>query len=93
MNFKYCEYYYAYNRTCLLLTPIFSLFSHQIVYKFNFFFVVFGSLIVWRLFYVRFLASNRFMQTIFLFVKIEVEELISGIENIDPHYKIIGMLA
>jgi hypothetical protein len=47
-----------------LLTPIFSLFSHQIVYNFNFFFVVFGSLIVW-LFYVRFcsiksLYANRY---------------------------------
>jgi hypothetical protein len=26
-------------------------------------------------------------------VKIEVEELISGIENIDPHYKIIGYVS
>jgi hypothetical protein len=32
------------------------------------------------------------MQTTILFVKIEVEEL-SGIENIDPHYKIIGYVS
>jgi hypothetical protein len=44
-----------------LLTPIFSLFSHQIVYKFNFFFfVVFGGLIVWL-----FVLSNRFINRLF----------------------------
>jgi exopolysaccharide biosynthesis polyprenyl glycosylphosphotransferase len=78
-----------------LLTPIFSpILPSNRLQILTFFFVVFGSLIVWRLFYVRFLASNRFMQTAILICENrEVEELISGIENIDPHYKIIGYVS
>jgi hypothetical protein len=36
------------------------------------------------------LASNRFMQTAILICENnEVEELILGLENIDPHYKLL----
>jgi hypothetical protein len=46
------------------------------------------------LFYVRFLASNRFLQNVVLICDREqVEELILGLENIDPHYKIIGYVS
>jgi exopolysaccharide biosynthesis polyprenyl glycosylphosphotransferase len=78
-----------------LLTPVFSpvLPSNRVQIA-AFFFVLFGSVIVWRLFYVRFLASNRFMQTAILVCENEeVEELILGLENIDPHYKIIGYVS
>jgi hypothetical protein len=52
------------------------------------------TLILWRLFYVRFLASNRFLQKVVLICDREqVEELILGLENIDPHYKIIGYVS
>jgi hypothetical protein len=40
------------------------------------------------------LASNRFLQKVVLICDREqVEELILGLENIDPHYKIIGYVS
>jgi hypothetical protein len=51
------------------------------------------TLILWRLFYVRFLASNRFSQKVLICDREQVEELILGLENIDPHYKIIGYVS
>lgn len=77
-----------------LLTPIFSpeLPSKRIEILL-FYFVVFLALVLWRLFYVTFLASNRFFQNAILICdKEQVEELILGLENIDPHYKIIGFV-
>lgn len=78
-----------------LLTPVFSpILPSNRLQILTFFFVVFSSLIVWRLFYVRFLASNRFLQTAILICENkDVEELILGLENIDPHYKIIGYVS
>jgi lipopolysaccharide/colanic/teichoic acid biosynthesis glycosyltransferase len=59
-----------------------------------FYSVVFVTLILWRLFYVSFLASKRFLQNAVLICDQEhVEELILGLENIDPHYKIIGFVS
>ncbi|KIA85234.1 exopolysaccharide biosynthesis polyprenyl glycosylphosphotransferase [Flavobacterium sp. AED] len=77
-----------------LLTPVFSpeLPSKRIEILL-FYFVVFLALVLWRLFYVTFLASNRFFQNAILICdKEQVEELILGLENIDPHYKIIGFV-
>jgi exopolysaccharide biosynthesis polyprenyl glycosylphosphotransferase len=78
-----------------LLTPVLSpILPSNRLQILTFFFVLFTSLITWRLFYVRFLASNRFMQTAVLICENnEVEELILGLENIDPHYKIIGYVS
>ena len=78
-----------------LLTPVFSpLLPTNRLQIVTFFLVLFLSLMAWRLFYVRFLASNRFMQTAVLICEnYEVEELILGLENIDPHYKIIGYVS
>ncbi|MFC5684479.1 exopolysaccharide biosynthesis polyprenyl glycosylphosphotransferase [Flavobacterium sp. MAHUQ-51] len=53
--------------------------------------VIFMSLVLWRLFYVRFLASKRFHQNALLICDEEqLNELVSGIESIDPHYKIVA---
>jgi hypothetical protein len=50
-------------------------------------------LFLWRMFYVLFLASNRFVQKAILICdKEQVQELILGLENIDPHYKIVGFV-
>jgi exopolysaccharide biosynthesis polyprenyl glycosylphosphotransferase len=78
-----------------LLTPVFSpVLPSNRIQIIAFFFILLGSLIVWRLFYVRFLASNRFLQTAILVCQNkEVEELILGLENVDPHYKIIGYVS
>ncbi|MGO4819465.1 exopolysaccharide biosynthesis polyprenyl glycosylphosphotransferase [Flavobacterium sp. W22_SRS_FP1] len=78
-----------------LLTPIFSpeLPANRLQI-FAFYVVIFAALIVWRLFYVRFLASNRFLQNAILICEEEqLEELVLGLENIDPHYKIIGYVS
>ena len=56
-----------------------------------FFLVVFLALFSWRMVYVLFLASNRFVQKAILICnKEQVQELILGLENIDPHYEIVG---
>ena len=77
-----------------LLTPIYSpeLPSKRIQIVL-FYVVVFLALFLWRMFYVSFLASTRFFQNAVLICdKEQVEELISGLENIDPHYKIIAFV-
>lgn len=77
------------------LTPVYSpeLPSNRLQIL-TFFLVIFLSLILWRLFYVRFLASKRFYQNALLICDAEqLTELVSGIENIDPHYKIIAFVS
>lgn len=75
-----------------LLTPVFSpQLPSQRIEILAFYLTVFLSLFIWRLFYVAFLASNRFMQNVILVCdKEQLEELIAGLENADPHYKIIA---
>jgi len=77
-----------------LLTPIYTpvLPSNrlQIVY---FYIAIFLALFFWRLFYVRFLASNRFTKKVILICdKGQLEELVSGLENVDPHYRVMGYI-
>jgi hypothetical protein len=43
-----------------------------------------------EVFYVRFLASNRFQNAVLICEREQAEELIMGLEKIDPHYRIIG---
>jgi exopolysaccharide biosynthesis polyprenyl glycosylphosphotransferase len=60
---------------------------------FIFYFTLLLTLLLWRLFYVYFLASNRFSQSVVLICdQNQVEELVLGLENVDPHYKIIGFV-
>ncbi|MGQ7945221.1 exopolysaccharide biosynthesis polyprenyl glycosylphosphotransferase [Flavobacterium sp. WC2509] len=77
-----------------LLTPVFSpelpKSRLQILLFYIFFFM---SLYAWRMIYVHFLASNRFVQNIILLCDREqVEELVLGLESVDPHYRIIGYI-
>lgn len=77
-----------------LLTPIYTpeLPSNrlQIVV---FFIAVITSLLIWRIFYLKFLASHRFLKNVILVCdNDQLSELISGLENADPHYKIIGFV-
>jgi len=77
-----------------LLTPFFTPFLPlnrlQIVY---FFLAIFGGLLLWRIFYQAFLASYRFEKKVILICdKEEVKELVTDLEKIDPHYKIIAYL-
>lgn len=75
-----------------LLTPIFTpvLPSNrlQIVY---FFLAITLSLFAWRLFYQRFLASNRFVKKVIMVCdRSQLKELSKTLEKADPHYKILA---
>ena len=49
------------------------------------------SLFFWRMIYVKFFASTRFGKKVILVCdKEELEELINGLQSVDPHYKIEG---
>ncbi len=75
-----------------LLTPIYTpvLPSNrmQILY---FYLAVLLSLFIWRMIYVKFLASNRFIKKVVIICDREqLRELVTGLENVDPHYKVMG---
>ena len=77
-----------------LFTPVLSpeLPKHRLTILI-FYIVVLSALLIWRFFYVYFLASNRFSQNVVLICgSNQVEELVIGLENVDPHYKIIGFI-
>ena len=75
-----------------LLTPIFS--AELPSNRFEillFYFTVLFALVLWRTIYVKFLASNRFVQNVLLVCDREqVEELTLALENSDPHYRIVA---
>jgi exopolysaccharide biosynthesis polyprenyl glycosylphosphotransferase len=75
-----------------LLTPVFSPQLPKNRWQLIVFYVtVFTALYAWRMIYVRFLASHRFVQNVILICDREqVQELVLGLESVDPHYKIIG---
>jgi exopolysaccharide biosynthesis polyprenyl glycosylphosphotransferase len=77
-----------------LLTPIFSPELPKNRLQLMFFYITFFiALYTWRLIYLHFLASNRFVQNAVLVCdKDQVEELVSGLESVDPHYRIIGYI-
>ncbi|MBS7231876.1 sugar transferase [Flavobacterium psychroterrae] len=77
-----------------LFTPILSPeLPKQRLIIFIFYFTILGTLLIWRLFYVYFLASHRFSQNVVLICdQNQVEELVLGLESVDPHYKIIGFV-
>jgi exopolysaccharide biosynthesis polyprenyl glycosylphosphotransferase len=73
-----------------LYTPVLPSNRLQIVI---FYVAIFGSLFVWRLFYVHFLASHRFVKKAILVCdKEQLQELVYGLENADPHYKIVAFV-
>lgn len=75
-----------------LLTPIFSAqLPTNRLQILTFYFTLLSALVLWRTFYVKFLASNRFVQNVLLVCeRNQVEELILGLENSDPHYRIVA---
>lgn len=75
-----------------LLTPIFSAELPTNRLQILIFYVtVILALVLWRTFYVKFLASNRFVQNVVLVCDSgQVEELILGLEKSDSHYRIVA---
>ncbi|MFB9077321.1 sugar transferase [Flavobacterium procerum] len=80
--------------TFYLFTPVLSPeLPKQRIVILVFYFAVLSALLAWRFFYVYFLASTRFSQNVVLICdESQVEELVLGLENVDPHYKIIGFV-
>ncbi|PWA07486.1 exopolysaccharide biosynthesis polyprenyl glycosylphosphotransferase [Flavobacterium psychrotolerans] len=77
-----------------LLTPIYTpvLPNNRIQIVF-FYIAIYIALFTWRLFYVRFLATHRFMKKVILICdRDQVEELVKGLESVDPHYKVMGYI-
>ena len=77
-----------------LLTPIYSPVLPKSRLQIILFFVaIFASLVLWRIFYVKFLASKRFAKNAVLICDSDqLNELISEIEKADPHYKFLAFL-
>lgn len=75
-----------------LLTPVYSAeLPNQRLQIIVFFFTILVALLFWRMIYVKFLASNRFVQNVILVCDFEhLEELVTDLESADPHYRIIG---
>ena len=77
-----------------LLTPIYTpeLPPNRIQILF-FFLAILIALFLWRLFYVKFLASHRFVKKVILICdKDQVMELVNGLESANPHYKVLGFV-
>ncbi|NDP26047.1 MAG: exopolysaccharide biosynthesis polyprenyl glycosylphosphotransferase [Flavobacterium sp.] len=75
-----------------LLTPVFSAELPTNRLQILIFYVtLLLALVLWRTIYVKFLASNRFVQNVILVCeRNQVEELILELENSDPHYRIVA---
>ena len=77
-----------------LLTPIYTpVLPTNRIQIVIFYVAIFLSLFLWRMAYVRFLASNRFTKKVILICdKDQLKELVLGLENADPHYKVMGYI-
>ncbi|WP_310556192.1 exopolysaccharide biosynthesis polyprenyl glycosylphosphotransferase [Flavobacterium sp.] len=73
-----------------LITPTLPENRLQIVL---FYFAIFSALWFWRIMYVKFFASTRFIKKVILICdQEELEELVIGLQSVDPHYKIEGYI-
>jgi exopolysaccharide biosynthesis polyprenyl glycosylphosphotransferase len=77
-----------------LLTPFFSpALPENRLQIVLFFFAVLVSLLIWRIIYVKFFASTRFFKKVIIICdKEELSELVMGLQNVDPNYKIEGYI-
>ncbi|GEJ48590.1 sugar transferase [Flavobacterium psychrophilum] len=77
-----------------LLTPIITPALPENRFQILLFFSsILVSLFLWRIIYVRFFASTRFgKKAILICNKSELEELVKGLQSVDPHYKIEGYI-
>lgn len=72
-----------------ILTPTLPPNRTQIIL---FFLSVFLPILIWRLFYQRFLASYRFEKRVVLICNPdESEELVKALQEINPHYKVLAV--
>lgn len=58
-----------------------------------FYLTILCTLLIWRVFYAKFLASHRFVkQAIIICDKNQLKELVKELEDADPHYKFMGYI-
>lgn len=58
-----------------------------------FYLAILSALLIWRFLYVKFFASTRFLKSVVLVCENdELQELIKGLQSVDPHYKIVGYI-
>lgn len=78
-----------------LLTPVYSpVLPKSRLQIILFFLTILIALLVWRIFYVKFLASKRFVKNAILVCDDnQLNELISGLEKVNPHYKFIAYVS
>lgn len=73
-----------------VITPLLPSKRLEIIY---FYFVVLFSLFVWRMLYLNFFASHRFVKNVVLVCDGEqAEELITDLQNADPHYRVLAFI-
>lgn len=77
-----------------LLTPLYTpVLPSNRLQILIFFFAIFVALFIWRMIYVRFFASNRFVKKVILICdQDQAEELINGLISVDPHYRVLGFV-
>jgi FlaA1/EpsC-like NDP-sugar epimerase len=77
-----------------LLTPIYTpLLPKKRIQILCFYLAILITLLVWRYFYITFLASHRFHKKVILICDTEtITELIEGLEKVDPNYKVVGFI-
>src|SRR5690606_13407280 len=74
-----------------IYTPLLPPARIQILY---FFLSVLSALFIWRFFYIRFLASHRFVKKAVLVCETEqVKNLMAGFDSVKSHYKFIGYVS
>jgi exopolysaccharide biosynthesis polyprenyl glycosylphosphotransferase len=58
-----------------------------------FYLAILSALLLWRFLYVKFFASTRFLKSVILVCeRDELQELVKGLQSVDPHYKIVGYI-
>lgn len=73
-----------------IYTPILPSNRFQILY---FYLAVVIGLFVWRILYLRFLASNRFVKkAVFICDSNQLDELVSGLDKAYPSYSVVGFV-
>lgn len=77
-----------------LLTPFFTPFLPQKRYEIILFYLaVILALLSWRILYVMFFASTRFVKNAILVCDLnDLQELIGSLQKADPHFKILGYI-
>ncbi|MGH2665099.1 sugar transferase [Flavobacterium sp.] len=75
-----------------LLTPFFTpALPENRLQILLFYLAILSALLLWRFLYVKFFASTRFLKSVILVCENdELQELVKGLQSVDPHYKIVG---